>query len=391
MIAGHGGNCTALAARLGCSRDAIIDMSSNLNPLGPPPGLENFIRESVSAIRNLPQADAHDMVMAFGHYHDIDPARIMAANGTTWFIYTLPAALKSRKMLILGPTYSDYRDGCIMQGVDFDYSMAVKETRFTPDLDRVAMLLDDPAAAYDTVVVCNPNNPTGALVQPSRILDLVRCHPRVCFVVDESYLPFVDNAQSLSLVRESRFSNLVVLSSMSKVFTIPGLRTGFITAAPEVISSLMTWYQPWSVNALAQAAVVHLLENGHAMEPFIRETRAFVNREKALFEKSLAGFSGLVLYPSSTYFLLAELTCGITSQEICRAVGDQRILIRDCANFEGLSNRFVRFSLKTREINMKLISVLAGLDAFRPLGKFSGKPMPARGVQGSIRDKEKPS
>jgi threonine-phosphate decarboxylase len=374
MITGHGGNVTALAERLGCRRDEITDMSSNLNPLGPPPGLEAFLQDSIRAIRSLPQADARDMVLAFSRHHDIDPGRVMAGNGTTWFLYTLPAALASRKVLILGPTYSDYRDGCLMQGVPFGYSMAVKETGFTPDLDQAARLLDKGPLDFDTVVLCNPNNPTGVLAPGKRILELAAGNPGVRFVVDESYLPFADDAEALSLVRETRFPNLVVLSSMSKIFTIPGLRTGFVIADPSLIRSWTRWYQPWSVNALAQAAVVHLLGQGPEMGEFLRKSRLFMNRERALFQQRLAGCPGLTLFGSETSFVLAELTGKARSADICRAVGDRRILIRDCANFDGLSDRFVRFSLKTPEINRNLAAILAGLPE---LGGPGAAPGPA--------------
>jgi threonine-phosphate decarboxylase len=249
--------------------------------------------------------------------------------------------------------------------------MARREKGFVPDLDLVAGLLEDPSQGIDTVIVCNPNNPTGVLLGRDELLSLVSDHPGVCFVVDESYLPFVDGAESISLVGETRFPNLLVLSSMSKIFSIPGLRTGFITAAPEIIHRFMASYQPWSVNALAQATLVHILGNPGPMEAFVRETRAFVRMERTRFEERMAACPGLTLLGSTTPFLLAEITSGATSAQLCREIGDRRILIRDCANFEGLSDRFVRFSLKTREVNMTLASLLLGSSLLDP-GLLSG-------------------
>ncbi len=357
MIIGHGGNVDALADRLGCSVDSITDMSSNLNPLGPPKGLEAFIAGNVTKIRSLPQADAAGMVRAFGCYYGIDPKRVMAANGTTWFIYTLPAALNSKKVLIAGPTYSDYRDGCIMQNRAYGYLMATPESRFQPDLNRLSELLGE-NLGYDTVILCNPNNPTGAMVKKEAILALVEAHPSVHFVIDESYLPFVAEAEAMTLTGEVRFPNLIVLSSMSKIFRIPGLRTGFICADPPIIEKFYSCYQPWSVNALAQAAVVHILENRSVIEPFVKKTRAFIREERTVFEDAIGDLSGLKLFRSKTYYLLAELKAGLASHALCRRVGDGKILIRDCANFEGLSDRFVRFSLKTRDQNLRLAGLL---------------------------------
>jgi len=361
MITGHGGNIEALASRLGCSASEIIDMSCNLNPLGPPPGLEDFIKNNIRCIRSLPRADAGEMVRVFSRRCGLDSARVAAGNGTTWFIYTLPGALASKKVLILGPTYSDYRDGCIMHGIDYTYLMAGKETGFAPDMERLARLLSDKGHGIDTVVICNPNNPTGALVTREEILDLVEGHPEVRFLVDESYLPFVTGAEEISLVGESRYPNLLVLSSMSKIFRIPGLRTGFLCAHPKIIERVMASYQPWSVNSLAQAAIVHLLQNESQLEPFIQETRSYILREKELFVESLAGLSGLILYPGATYFILAELSGGGDASEVCEKVGEHKILIRDCTNFDGLSSSYVRFSLKKREENMELVRAIKSL------------------------------
>ena len=101
MIIGHGGNVTALAKRLCCPVEDIIDMSSNLNPLGPPKGFETYIKDNIKEIRSLPEVDAMGVVQAFSKAKNIDPSRVAAGNGTTWFIYTLILALAS-KTLVLG-------------------------------------------------------------------------------------------------------------------------------------------------------------------------------------------------------------------------------------------------------------------------------------------------
>jgi len=357
MITGHRGNVQALAEMHSCSIDEITDMSSNINPLGPPEGLEDFISDNIHLIRSLPQPDAMDMVEAFSRYHRVPSNRVMGGNGTTWFIYTLPAALKSKKVLISGPTYSDYRDSCIMNHIPFEFCMADEKDLFKPDINRISAMAEN----ADTVIICNPNNPTGSLIPVNHIIELLRYHPKKYFVIDESYLPFLADADKITLVSETSFPNLIVLSSMSKIFRIPGLRTGYLCADPGVIEKVMRYYQPWSVNALSQAATIHILENPEQINPFLEMTRSFVQIEKKIFEDALNGCAGVTLYPAHTYFLLARINAKIKSHEVCRLVGEKRILIRDCANFHGLSDRFVRFSLRERETNMQLARILKDL------------------------------
>jgi threonine-phosphate decarboxylase len=353
MIIGHGGNKTALARTLGCLEDEIIDMSANLNPLGPPERIKTVITQNLSAINALPEPDARSMTMGFARFHDIDPDTVMAGNGTTWFIYTLPLALGARKILILGPTYSDYADACRMHGIEPAFWLSKPETGFVPDLETVS----EAAADADLVFICNPNNPTGVLLTQAQILELVQQHPDVCFVVDESYLPFVPGGNEISLVRARTVHNLLVLSSMSKIFTIPGLRTGFLSGAGPLIKKVKTYGQPWSVNALAQVVIRDIFDHPEQIAPFYENTCAFIQKEKQVFLERVADLPGLLPVAGRTGFILAQLRHH-PAPKICRRVGRERILIRDCSNFFGLDHRFVRFSLKDRETNLKLAACL---------------------------------
>ncbi len=349
MIQGHGGNKQQLADRIGCKLEDIIDMSSNLNPLGPPERIHNLIRENIHLIHALPEPDAVSMTKGFSRYCGIDPGCVIAGNGTTFFIYTLPLAIGVKKALILGPAYSDYRDACAAHNVGITHCLTLPENNFSPDMDTLSRM----AGQADIVFICNPNNPTGTLVEKKALERLIQAHPDTCFLVDESYLPFVPDAESISLVKRTDLPNLLVLSSMSKIFRIPGLRTGFLSGARPLIEKVMAHYQPWSVNALAQAVIRDVYDHPEEILPFYRKTREYIEQERRVFAAALAGTPGIRLFDVPVYFILARLeTC--TAPEFCRRVGDDKILIRDCTNFEGLTEKFVRFSLKTREINLAL-------------------------------------
>ena len=349
MIQGHGGNKQQLADRIGCRVEDIIDMSSNLNPLGPPKRIHAFIRENIHLIHALPEPDAAVMSKGFADYHGINPGCVIAGNGTTFFIYTLPLALRTKKALILGPAYADYEDACEALNVNTCHCLTLAENNFVPDLGQ----LSDKAGQADLVFICNPNNPTGALIAKQDLETLIRRHTNTCFVVDESYLPFVPDAEDVSLVTQTHLPNLVVLSSMSKIFRIPGLRTGFLSGSKALIRKIMVHYQPWSVNALAQAVIKNIYDHPEDILPFYRQTREFIVKERRVFVHALTETDGIRVFDTPVYFVLAQLD-RILAPELCRRVGDDGFLIRDCANFKGLSDRFVRFSLKTREINLAL-------------------------------------
>ena len=354
MIIGHGGNIQDLAKKEGCAVDDIIDMSSNLNPLGPPETIEKVICDNLIKIRSLPEPDAFTMRKGFALFHGIEDNQVVAGNGTTWFIYTIPKALGSKKVLICGPTYSDYKDACLMHKIDFHHCTAKAENYFNLNIDEISGM----AKKADTLFICNPNNPTGSLILREQLEYLIKKHENTIFIIDESYLPFVDKAQDVSMVSEFQYKNLIVLSSMSKIFRIPGLRTGFLSAPQNIVEKIMAYYQPWSVNALAQIVINDIFDHPEKIEPFYEKTRNFIKEEKLIFLECLKNIKELQTFDSSAYFILARLTGSITAEDFCTRIGQNKILIRNCANFFGLSDKYVRFSLKKREDNLKLAALI---------------------------------
>lgn len=346
MINGHGGNIFDKAKELCCDPMDILDMSSNVNPMGPLPGLMNHLHEQLDRIIALPEAGAGSIIQAFSRRHGIDSRKVLAGNGTTQLIYTLPLALKIRKALIFGPTYSDYADACRMHGADFRFILSSEKTSFCHTLDA----MDNKPA--DTVFICNPNNPTATLIPSETIASLCRKHPHIRFIIDESYLPFVPDGEARSLIGSS-LPNVIVLNSMSKIFRIPGLRIGFIVAHPDIIENIGTYMQPWSVNTLAQAAVNYLMTRKQDVFEFIEKTRTYLAEERQFVFSALQSAPGIRLFPSTTSFILAKLD-KLTAEDVSRHLLNYRILIRDCGNFQGLSGKFIRISLKTRDVNQIL-------------------------------------
>ncbi len=356
MIHGHGGNIYQLARELGCAPAEIADMSSNVNPLGPPPELMDHLQAHLGCIQALPEAAAESMERLFAEQSRIDADQVLAGNGTTQMIYDLPRALEMREALIVGPTYADYADGCRLGNVACRFVHARETDDFLVDVDRLREQIE----AVDAVYICTPNNPTGRLIDVNVIRQLCQDFPRQHFVVDESYLPFVKNQTRHSLLKE-RPPNALVLTSMSKIFRIPGLRVGFIVGAARTLQYLRRLAPPWSVNSLAQTAVRFLLTNEPLSRDFIARTQAFIADEREFMIDALAAIPDLRIYPSRTSFFILCLPKPHRAAGVCRALSAHRILIRDCSNFEGLSERFMRISLKTTDVNRQCVTLLQTL------------------------------
>jgi len=346
MIRGHGGNIYAIAQSIGCSPNDIIDMSNNTNPLGISPGLIEYLKKNLAVINKHPEVDSKTLLKAFASHHKITEDRILAGNGTTQFIYTLPLILKIKKALIVGPTYADYGDACQMHRIDCEYMMAKEAELFQPNIMGISACFTD----IDTVFICNPNNPTGNLITRKDLLKLCEAYPGIRFLIDESYLPFTDRYNETTMIR-TELSNVIVLHSLSKIFQIPGLRLGFLIASPEIIEQFRGFYQPWCVNSVAQVAGLFLLEHVLVDDAYLKETQAYVSKEKQLLIERLQHAKILKLFPSMTSFVLIKIKERFDAAYLCSKMANHRILLRNCSNFIGLSNKFVRITLKSPEIN----------------------------------------
>jgi threonine-phosphate decarboxylase len=372
MLRGHGGNSIDLARQLGCAPEEIIDMSSNINPLGPPPGLVRYLKDHIEVIGTFPEVDSREITERFADQCCIDSDRVLAGNGTTQFIYALPQALGIQKALIVGPTYSDYADACRINKVQTTLAVAQESKNFRPNINQIKKHLNK----VDSIFICNPNNPTGSLIPAKDLIALCQSYPDTVFIVDESYLSFIQRADEES-IRQQDLNNLIVLVSISKIFATPGLRIGFVVSSPERINELRRFLQPWSVNSLAQVATRYLMAQKDEVDAFIKKTNQLIKAERNRFVTTFKNAADIILYPSATNFMIARLPDRLNAEMVCNRLARHKILVRNCRNFDGLSNRHIRISLKLPEHNLMLAqkllritqqTAITGLDAEKRIG-----------------------
>jgi len=121
MIQGHGGNIYDVARRLGCKPFEIIDMSSNVNPLGPPPGLKEHLKENIDSITALPEVDAKDIANKFAHRYDIDSECVITGfDHSSNKIWSSSATINPKIIPTIG------KKGIIFSGSNFpDFHMGI--------------------------------------------------------------------------------------------------------------------------------------------------------------------------------------------------------------------------------------------------------------------------
>ncbi len=176
-------------------------------------------------------------------------------------------------------------------------------------------------------------------------------YPDTGFIVDEAYLPFAPEFQS---VIKLGLPNLIVLSSMTKDFSLAGVRLGFAVGQEEHIEKISQISPAWNVNSLAQSAGQAVLKQKHFMSESNQKIR--IEKEKLIFELEELGFS---IPPSETHYFIMEV--GEARNFRSRLLRDHLIQVRDCTSF-GLPS-YVRISTRKSEDNQQLISAIKDMNS----------------------------
>jgi threonine-phosphate decarboxylase len=350
----HGGNVFDVSRQLGVNPTEIADFSASINPLGLSAMVKKAIICAMDSLVHYPDSSHMEFKQALANHHGVSPVNVVAANGSTELIYHLPAMLHGKRALIVSPSFSEYVRALGQQHWEAQHFILNHENNFSLDLEALRLKL---AEGYDALYLCNPANPGGTLY-PLRTIEQVYslCIASGTFLVlDEAFMDFCEESSAKRFMVKG--DNGIVLRSMTKFFGIPGLRLGYAIASSNLAERLDSMGGPWSVNTLALAAGVaalHDTEHNHQTIELIRRER------RSLFER-LSEIKQLRIFPSSTNYLLLQMTNGLTSFELRDRLMHQRILIRDCAGFRGLSSQFFRIAVRTAEENERLLRSLKGI------------------------------
>lgn len=356
----HGGNMKKLAETAGLPEKAILDFSASINPLGPPEWLRRLVSSKLDEIAKYPDPECLELLRAAEEKFCVPKECVVAGNGATEILHAIPRVRRFRKVIIPSPAYSDYGRAAMLAGLEVERLYMREEDGFRLDVEELARRV----GPGDLVFLCEPNNPTGNLTGVDNIRRLAEHRRDTLFVVDESFLGFLENAESLTIKRSS---NVIVVISLTKLFAIPGLRLGLAVADPAVVSDLREHIPPWSVNALAQAVGAQALEDKKYVSKTMREVAA---SKKSLLA-DLSSIREFYVYPGAANFVLTKIKDGgVSAATLAQRVLEQGVAIRVCDNFEGLDDRFFRVAVRSKEENRLLVEALRrGLE-----GNMNGVP-----------------
>ncbi|WP_157729614.1 threonine-phosphate decarboxylase CobD [Tumebacillus algifaecis] len=334
-MAKHGGNLQAAAERYGVAREKLLDFSANINPLGPPKSVLQAIVNGGESVRHYPDPEATELYRALAQKTGLSSSQLLVGNGAAELLFAIFHALRPQRVGLLQPCFSEYAEAAKAELLTV---MARAEKDFLPELSELL----DVCAQVDVFVIASPNNPNGRLVPLDWLAQMadVLAMRGAYLVIDEAFLDFLP--EQSSLMRE----HVILLRSLTKFYSIPGLRLGYLVATPALRERIAQELPPWSVNTLAQEAGVAGLQD----EEYAERTFAWLNRERPFLEQGLREL-GFTVYSGTVNFILfqTELT------DLTERLGERGILIRDCADYPGLGAGFYRVAVRTRAENLLLL------------------------------------
>lgn len=382
---GHGGNLAWAAAQADCSPSAILDFSASISPLGPPQSAIAAIQSHMGDLTAYPDPDYRELRGVLAELHQVNPDWILPGNGSAE-LFTLASWDFSQlaETYLITPAFGDYWRALKAFGVNvFECPLSLagnlpnppsvtEATEPTADLGQILQprlvhrFSGAKGAAPDVpippdclanagLLLNNPHNPTGKLFRRETILPYLKQFGFV--VVDEAFMDFLPPEEQQSLVKDvPDYPNLAVVRSLTKFYSLPGLRLGYAIAHPERLQRWQSRRDPWPVNVLAAAAGAAVVRDA----AFEEVSRAWLPAARSQLLEGLAQLPGLRPYPSAANFLLVESEYS-TSELQQKLLRQRQILIRDCLSFPELGDRYFRTAVRSPADNQRLLEGLAAI------------------------------
>lgn len=326
----------------------VLDFSSNTSPAGMPSSVKFAMGKRLDEMEHYPDTDSINLISSLKKYTGLSDFHIVVGNGAIEILYNFcNTFLSQKRVLIPTPTFSEYESASKLADCKFTF---FKTMNLSENLDSFISKIP----INGCVFVCNPNNPTGTILSKKQLTKIIStAKKKSSFVfVDECFIELVPESSQSVINLIKKYDNLFVLRSLTKSFGLAGIRIGYGVGSKPVIKILKKIKIPWSVNALAQEAAIVAIKN----KSHLTKSKLLVKKESNFLKKKIAEIPGFECHDSSTNFILIKTKQDST--KIQKKLLKHKILIRDCKNFRGLNNHYIRIAVKSHKDNLKLVDAM---------------------------------
>lgn len=342
----HGGDVAGYALRYG---RPPLDFSASLNPFGTPPGVVAAARRAAAESFAYPDPLCRSLSAALAARLRVPEPSLWIGNGAADVIFRAALAAKPRNALVPAPVFAEYERALRLVGCGMVRHYLKRDDLFDLNADLIGKIVP----GVDLVVLCQPGNPTGRLIEPSLLDDIARRCREVgaLLLVDECFCDFVEEPERWSLLRRAGGEKgLFVVGSFTKLYGMAGMRLGYgVCGDQALLDGVRGAGQPWSVSTIAQAAGLAALDE----DAYLRESLEHIRAEKRRLAECfrLRGLDVIGDAANYLFFRAADVS-------LDRRLMEKGILIRSCANFHGLEPGYFRVAVRLRGENDRLLRAI---------------------------------
>lgn len=351
----HSPSLPTLQRSLGNDDLQLQDFCIPVNPYFPTSEIFADFKEHLETILKYYPSSNDSIACCLAETLGLDPASIVMSNGSTELITWIDQLLIGKRVATPIPTFGPWTDHPAGIGKEVCTWRLRPEDNFQLDVAEFTEFVRHVEA--DTVVLCNPNNPTGACLDHGPMTCLLDTFAHLkLVVVDESFIDFAEEDRIPSVADEAiRRENVIVLKSLGKNCGLHGIRAGYAVTNPRLATRLRKALPQWNVNAMAEAVIRALAS--HPTEYEFARRRAVADRRQ--MEQRLRSLSGLTVFPWRANFVYVQMPApidGVTLRNwlLC----EYGYLIRECGNKLGSDSSHFRIAARPAEQAEALVDAL---------------------------------
>lgn len=328
-----------------------IDLSLSENPLGCSPRVVRTFRKLRVNFNHYPDPNAQTLRKALAQFLNCQAENIFIGNGSESII---PAVCRmfikpGKEVLVPQLTFPMFAISSLLVGAKV--KEAPMDKKFGIDLEQMRKMI---TKRTKMIFVCNPNNPTGAVISKLKLLTFLKQIPQGIFVVvDEANIEF--GGQSI-LPEALNFKNVLVLRTFSKAFGLAALRVGCVVGENSLIQKLKEETPIFPITSISQQLAEIALQDRR----FLQKTKSFINQQRKFLTQELTQL-GFTVFPSQANNLFVKLPKNIKPFVFLNFLEKESISLVKGESFSGLDNRFFRVSPRSVATNRKFIAAMKKL------------------------------
>ncbi|WP_404405448.1 pyridoxal phosphate-dependent aminotransferase [Jeotgalibacillus malaysiensis] len=347
----HGANPHYLYETLNLTvPEDVIDFSENSIPTGPPTLLKERWDHWYNAISSYPDPEGRNLKILIAKKHQVSESQVLLGNGASELMMTALRKFQGKTVGVIHPAFSEY-ERVIQANGALTHPIYTKETMgFQPDDEEIHTFL---SKAERALFICNPNNPTGIRLERGTLLAWLETAEKTgsTLLLDEAFIDMAGEQYSLADYIGS--PSLIIFRSMTKMYSIAGLRLGYLLGDEETIKEIGQWLPHWNVNQIALLAGETVLQDQH----YTDEVRSFIRKERSRFTVALHDL-GFKISNSAANYVCIQPPDPQQTEALWQFLLRKGLVLRHTYNYRGLNGDWLRVGMKLPEQNQKLVEAI---------------------------------